>query len=203
MSFSIGAIGSQGPTGPQRAQQPSPAGQAFQQMLQQLSQTQQQQPQLQGPSQDAMVSFSAEAMESLSTTAPGLGQGGGAHPGQLEQQIQSGDLALTVLAGILEQILQSAAPGLRIGDGHLLIHGLLIEIRDVAGSHAWTAPIEWDGQQPLTWVMSLSGSPKLVATVYAAQAGAGGRQGQAQMTGHAKGTKVSGWVKKMAPTDTP
>ena len=89
MSFPIAAISSQGPTGPQRAHQPSPAGQAFQQMLQQLPQTPQQ-PQVQGTGQDAMVSFSPEAMESLST--PGSGQGGGANPGQLEQQIQSGDL---------------------------------------------------------------------------------------------------------------
>jgi hypothetical protein len=78
---------------------------------------------------------------------------------------------------------------------------MLLESGADSGNFTWSNPFEWDGQKPLTWVMSLSGSPKLVATIYSAQSGGSGRQGQAQMIGSAAGMKVSNWLKKMAPTE--
>lgn len=73
----------------------------FQQAVQRLGQAQQQ-PQYQGlagPSQDAMLSFSPEAMEQMAQSQS-MPPGSGPSPDQLESQIQSGDLqgALNTIA---------------------------------------------------------------------------------------------------------
>lgn len=81
----------------------------FQQALQRLgppphaNQGQQQGQGLAGPGQDAMISFSPEAMEELAqsqTQAQGMQPPSGPSPDQLESQIQSGDLqgALNTIA---------------------------------------------------------------------------------------------------------
>lgn len=65
----------------------------FQQAVQRLGQAQQQQPQgLAGPSQDAMLSFSPEAMEQMAQSQGTQQRPSGPSPDQLESQIQSGDL---------------------------------------------------------------------------------------------------------------
>jgi len=71
-----------------RTQQPN-----FQQAVQRLGETSQgQRQQFQGPGQDAMTSFSPEAMEMMAQSQPQSQGQSGPSPDQLEQQIQSGDL---------------------------------------------------------------------------------------------------------------
>lgn len=90
MAFPIGQ--NQSPNQGQFIAPQRPQG-GFQQAVQRLGQVQQQ-PGLAGPGQDALLSFSPEAMEQMASQGlqqQGQGQSG-PNPGQLEEQIQSGDL---------------------------------------------------------------------------------------------------------------
>lgn len=68
------------------------------------------------------------------------------------------------------------------------------------GEFTWSEPREWDGQTPITWVMSLEGSaarPK--ASIYAYRENGQGAFGEARMAATANGLRVEAWTKKLAP----
>ena len=77
---------------------------------------------------------------------------------------------------------------------------MLLEKAPGSGQFVWTDPINWDGQKPLTWVMSLAGSPDLIATVYSWRRGGEGWIGKAKMVGSPTALKVSQWLNPLKAT---
>jgi hypothetical protein len=73
-----------------------------------------------------------------------------------------------------------------------------------AGSQTfhWTKASQWDGETPLTWVMSMSGSPKNPIIDVTSYRGAGKyASGQATIRADAKGVTVKKWLKRLTPSN--
>lgn len=77
---------------------------------------------------------------------------------------------------------------------------MLLETPAGSGRFLWRDPIEWDGQQPLSWVSQLSGGPgKCLGDVTSYRADGAMWGGQAQLTGNGLGLTAGTWLKKLGP----
>lgn len=77
---------------------------------------------------------------------------------------------------------------------------MLLETPAGSGKFLWRDPIEWDGQQPISWVSQLSGGPgKCVGDVTSSRADGVLWGGQAQFRGDGLGLTATSWLKKLGP----
>lgn len=79
---------------------------------------------------------------------------------------------------------------------------MLLESPEGSGSFLWTKASQWGGgEKPLTWIMSISGSPSnAVAGITSYRGGGNYADGQASLRGDVKGVAVKKWIKKVAPS---
>lgn len=79
---------------------------------------------------------------------------------------------------------------------------MLLAPMGASGNFAWRDPIEWDGVQPLTWVMSLSGGPsRVVADVMSYRNDGSIWVGKALGKGNGLGLQVTSWLRPLGPSD--
>lgn len=77
---------------------------------------------------------------------------------------------------------------------------MLLENPIDSGTFTWRDPIEWDGVSAITWIASLSGTPKeIIASVTAIKQDGSIWLGTAKMAGNGLGVKAVSWTKKLAP----
>ncbi len=77
---------------------------------------------------------------------------------------------------------------------------MLLETPLGSGKFLWRDPIEWDGQQPLTWVGVFSGKPgQKTVEITSAREGGVVWGGEAEVSGNGLGVTVTSWTKKLGP----
>lgn len=76
---------------------------------------------------------------------------------------------------------------------------MLLESKPGSGRYVWRDPVEWDGETPLSWAMTLSGDPaRCEAEVMSYGANGEIRSGKALMKGDGLGLSVVSWLRPMS-----